>query len=111
MYLNFRRIQYRFKEWRCNMRSTNQYMGAIDTIYPDGYRRESLFRDAGEMLSPGPGQGETGLFNRIWTFLSLWQQKRTGRLALRELTDDQLLDIGVSRKEAGMEVAKSYFWD
>lgn len=93
------------------MRSTDQYVGAIDTIYPDGYARESLFRDAGDMLSPGPVNGDASLLRRLWSLLSLWQQKRAGRLALRELTDDQLLDIGLTRKEARTEVSKSYFWD
>ncbi|WP_244619269.1 DUF1127 domain-containing protein [Rhizobium sp. 18055] len=41
----------------------------------------------------------------------IWQQKRAGRRALRDLTDNELLDIGVSRAEAGKEIAKSFFWD
>ncbi|CAN7638916.1 DUF1127 domain-containing protein [Rhizobium sp. LjRoot30] len=93
------------------MASTDHYVGAIDTIYPDGYARERLFRDTGEMLNPGPVHGDASLLSRLWSFVCLWQQERAGRLALRELTDDQLRDIGVSRKEAGIEVAKSYFWD
>ncbi|HBT68463.1 MAG TPA: hypothetical protein DEB63_09770, partial [Agrobacterium sp.] len=41
----------------------------------------------------------TGLFN--------WHDKRQGRLALRELSDDLLQDIGVTRDEALKEAAKS----
>jgi uncharacterized protein YjiS (DUF1127 family) len=48
---------------------------------------------------------------QLWTMLMIWQQKRAGRRALRDLTDSELLDIGVSRAEAGKEIAKSFFWD
>lgn len=48
---------------------------------------------------------------RIWSAFVLWQQKREGRRALREMTADQLKDIGLSRSEAAREVGKSFFWD
>jgi uncharacterized protein YjiS (DUF1127 family) len=38
-------------------------------------------------------------------------QKREGRRALRELTDVQLHDIGITRAEARREISKSFFWD
>lgn len=43
--------------------------------------------------------------------LMLCYQKRSTRRVLRDLTDAELRDIGVSRSDAGKEVAKSFFWD
>nr|WP_184704143.1 DUF1127 domain-containing protein [Rhizobium lusitanum] len=48
---------------------------------------------------------------RLWVTLLLWMQKREGRWVLRELTDDQLRDIGLTRREANTEANKSFFWD
>lgn len=48
---------------------------------------------------------------RLWTRFALWCEKRNGRRTLRELTDEQLHDIGLSRAEADKEVSKSFFWD
>jgi uncharacterized protein YjiS (DUF1127 family) len=48
---------------------------------------------------------------QLWDMLLLWQQKRASRRVLRDLTDDELLDIGISRAQAGKEAAKSFFWD
>jgi uncharacterized protein YjiS (DUF1127 family) len=48
---------------------------------------------------------------RVWGRISLWQQKRASRRVLRDLTDTELLDIGISRADAGKEVGKSFFWD
>jgi uncharacterized protein YjiS (DUF1127 family) len=42
--------------------------------------------------------------------LVVWAQKRESRRALRELTDDQLRDIGVTCHEAMAEYRKSRFW-
>ncbi len=47
----------------------------------------------------------------VWNGMMLWCQKRSTRRVLRDLTDAELLDIGVSRADAGKEVAKSFFWD
>ena len=40
-----------------------------------------------------------------------WLQRRSSRRILRDLTGDQLCDIGLTRAEAQVEVAKSHFWD
>jgi len=48
---------------------------------------------------------------RLWNGLAEWYEKREGRRALRELTADQLKDIGMSRSDAAREVSKSFFWD
>jgi len=37
--------------------------------------------------------------------------KRQTRHALLGMTDDQLADIGISRREAEREAAKSFYWD
>lgn len=37
-------------------------------------------------------------------------EKRNSRIALSELSDEQLQDIGVTRSEAESEVSKSWFW-
>ncbi|NLS15956.1 DUF1127 domain-containing protein [Rhizobium sp. P40RR-XXII] len=37
-------------------------------------------------------------------------EKRETRWDLRDLTDDQLRDIGMTRAEARIEVSKSWFW-
>ena len=91
------------------MRNMDQYLSTADTLYPDGYERERVFRDAGDMVAPAPfpakiastpiGRLIAGMFN--------WHRKRQGRLALRELSDDLLEDIGVTRDEALKEAAKS----
>ncbi|MBW9115030.1 DUF1127 domain-containing protein [Rhizobium cauense] len=51
------------------------------------------------------------MLRSAWGRLSLWHQKRASRRALRDLTDDELLDIGVTRAEARKEAGKSFFWD
>ncbi|MDM9628231.1 DUF1127 domain-containing protein [Rhizobium sp. S152] len=43
--------------------------------------------------------------------LAMWQAKRASRRILRDLTDAELEDIGVTRAEARAEVSKSFFWD
>lgn len=40
-----------------------------------------------------------------------WLSKRASRRVLRDLTDDELCDIGLTRAEAHGEVSRSYFWD
>jgi uncharacterized protein YjiS (DUF1127 family) len=92
------------------MRKIDQYTDAIGTIYPDGYERERIFRDAGDMLEPvHAGSEPATLIGRLYAWFSVWRMKRAGRLALRELSDEQLVDIGVTRQQALTEVAKSYF--
>ena len=52
-----------------------------------------------------------GLVAACYRALVHWQMKRQSRRALREMTGDQLRDIGLSPDEAAREVSKSYFWD
>ncbi|MGQ2952814.1 MAG: DUF1127 domain-containing protein [Agrobacterium sp.] len=91
------------------MRKMDQYLSTADTLYPDGYERERVFRDAGDMVAPVPFPAKIArtLIGRLIAGMALWFQKRRGRLALRELPDDLLEDIGVTRDEALKEAAKS----
>lgn len=93
------------------MRKMDQYLSTIDTMYPDSYTREYVFRDDGDMVDPAPLTITVPqhVFGRFWAVIRTWHVKRTGRAALRELTDDQLRDIGVSRSQARRESAKSRF--
>lgn len=91
------------------MRKMDQYLSTTDTIYPDGYERERVFRDAGDMVAPAPFPARVArtLIGRVIARASQWVMKRSGRLALRELSDEQLLDIGVTREEALREADKA----
>ncbi|WP_082475798.1 DUF1127 domain-containing protein [Rhizobium sp. Leaf341] len=84
------------------------YNDTIDTLFPDGYRRERLFRSDGDMLS-APPTAEQGRLARIWERFVHWRMKRAGRLVLRELTDDQLKDIGLTRWDVRAELESSAF--
>lgn len=90
------------------MRKMDQYLSTMDTMYPDGHAREGLFRDSGDMLQPSrPHKG--GVLGRLIAGMSQWQMKRSGRLALRDLDDGQLRDIGITREQAVLEARKSFF--
>ncbi|WP_332302461.1 DUF1127 domain-containing protein [Rhizobium sp. GR12] len=91
------------------MRKLDQYLSTADTLYPDGYERERVFRDAGDMVAPAPYPAEIAhtLIGRLIAGLSYWHAKRQGRFALRELSDDLLEDIGITRDEALKEAARS----
>lgn len=52
-----------------------------------------------------------GLISLCYRTLMRWHMKRESRRALRDMTREQLLDIGLSPGEAAKEVSKSYFWD
>ncbi|RUM15188.1 DUF1127 domain-containing protein [Rhizobium fabae] len=68
------------------------------------------FEDRRMVAVPAAPAGTTRL-GRIWAAVLLWQQKREGRRALRNLTAGELKDIGVSQSEAAREIGKSFFWD
>ena len=91
------------------MRKMSEYMVTIDSIYPDGYARENVFRDSGEMVSARTGRVPGSVLHRLIEEFRVWRMKRTGRLALRELDDHQLRDIGVTRCEADHEASKSLY--
>lgn len=77
-------------------------MGTIDTIIPDA------------MISSKPHERRKGtmpLVRKLLRAMAIWSEKRRSRAALRALTDDQLRDIGLTRREVHREVARSFFWD
>ncbi len=88
------------------MTESARYIDSIDAMWPDGYARETLFRASGDMLAPAPPA--KGFWAGLLQFASHWRMKRSGRLALLELTDDQLKDIGVTRIDAKREARKSW---
>lgn len=51
-----------------------------------------------------------GIVRRCLTGIRLYLNKRRERLALSLLSDDELLDIGLTPSEAKTEVGKSWFW-
>ncbi|WP_436080041.1 DUF1127 domain-containing protein [Pararhizobium sp. LjRoot235] len=68
---------------------------------------------ATELLAPDRVRSRWILMpSRGLAFLSLaarYFEKRRSRIALSELSDEQLQDIGVTRSEARSEVSKSWF--
>ncbi|TCL73558.1 DUF1127 domain-containing protein [Rhizobium sp. BK251] len=48
---------------------------------------------------------------RMWVALELWHEKRKGRRVLRQLSPEQLNDIGLSQSDVAREIGKSFFWD
>ncbi|MGG6893454.1 DUF1127 domain-containing protein [Rhizobium sp. BR 315] len=61
---------------------------------------------------PGAGRGRhrSGFLRLAFAILWSYYEKRNTRRDLLDLTDDQLRDIGVTRREAHAEVSKSWFW-
>ncbi|MCX8997821.1 DUF1127 domain-containing protein [Rhizobiaceae bacterium BDR2-2] len=93
------------------MRKIDQYLSTIDTIYPDGYARESFSRQSGDMLDPRPLRFEHNrtLLSRLYAAWRAWAFKRHGRAVLRELSDEQLRDVGLTREKVGGHVRRTVF--
>ncbi|NKJ05783.1 MULTISPECIES: DUF1127 domain-containing protein [Rhizobium] len=81
-------------------------MSTIDTIRPA--QAKDAFAAGRDTRAAQP---KSRAAHRLWTSFLLWMQKRESRCVLRELTDDQLRDVGLTRSEARTEVSKSFFWD
>ncbi|UDL91081.1 DUF1127 domain-containing protein [Mesorhizobium sp. PAMC28654] len=81
-------------------------MGTIETIHHVG-----VF---GQAARPVGWRGYVRRLVRVVTSFFLWidilVERRRGRLALLEMTDDQLKDIGISRCDAHREGIRS-LWD
>ncbi|AYG66261.1 MULTISPECIES: DUF1127 domain-containing protein [unclassified Rhizobium] len=58
----------------------------------------------------GRGWRKPGFLRAALTKFLAYLEKRETRWDLRDLTDDQLRDIGMTRAEARTEVGKSWFW-
>ncbi|NLR96094.1 DUF1127 domain-containing protein [Rhizobium sp. P38BS-XIX] len=67
-------------------------------------------RMAAVMPAAGRGASGSGLLKRSWAAFQSYLEKRRTRRDLRELTDSELVDIGVTRAEARIEISKSWFW-
>lgn len=90
------------------MRKLDQYLSTIDTLYSDGYTRERIFRDDGDMVDAELFHAPPrNLIERLLGRLGVWHRKRASRLVLRELSDEQLCDIGITRHDAANELAKA----
>lgn len=81
-------------------------MSTIATIHSAG-AGDACAADVGIRAA----QPRPHILRRLWTSYRDWLEKREGRRILRDLTDDQLHDIGLTRREAAKEVSKSFFWD
>ena len=81
-------------------------MSTIDTICPTNASKALVAGRNGMAAQP-----KSPLVRRLWASFLLWTQKRESRWVLRDLTADQLRDIGLTRSEAKTEVSKSFFWD
>lgn len=77
-------------------------MGTIDTI--DRAAPASTAKDE----KSGHLRGLNDLAMRVIVWLELCLERRRSRLALLELTDEQLADIGISRSEAYREGIRSF---
>jgi len=51
------------------------------------------------------------MFARLWRAYRIWCLKRRTRRDLLDMTEEQLCDIGISRREARQEISKSFYWD
>ncbi|MBX5198861.1 DUF1127 domain-containing protein [Rhizobium sp. NZLR10] len=69
------------------------------------------YDDRRQIVLPDAPAEATTRVGRIWAAILLWNEKREGRRALRNLTASELKDIGVSQSDAAREVGKSFFWD
>ena len=50
------------------------------------------------------------LFRLLWNWIVLCGQKRRGRLALSEMSPEQLMDIGIAPEDARKEAVRP-FWN
>ncbi|AID29469.1 hypothetical protein BFX40_19430 [Mesorhizobium sp. SEMIA 3007] len=83
----------------------------MDTIATIRHSRAAV---PGEALRPAGQRGFVGRLVRLVSSLARWighlLERRRGRLALLEMTDDQLKDIGISRCDAHREGIRR-FWE
>ncbi|BCH02574.1 DUF1127 domain-containing protein [Mesorhizobium loti] len=83
----------------------------MDTIATIRHSRAAV---PGEALRPAGQRGFVGSLVRLVSSLARWighlLERRRGRLALLEMTDDQLKDIGISRCDAHREGIRR-FWE
>lgn len=81
-------------------------MSTIDAIR----RKSADVRDAHGVALPKLSRGRTTIPRQIITWMLNAIVKRRTRIHLNELSDEQLMDIGVSPMQARQE-SKRFFWD
>jgi len=81
-------------------------MSTIDTICTAEAQAAPLASTKVRTAPPRPHP-----LRRFWAVYLHWLEKRESRWVLRGLTDDQLNDIGLTRRQAAAEAKKSFFWD
>ncbi|MEZ2219566.1 DUF1127 domain-containing protein [Rhizobium sp. RCC_161_2] len=73
----------------------------------------AMTTDVENPIAIGPGRDWSGarsiMRGALTAFVSRLEKRGT-RIDLAELSDTQLLDIGVTRSEARAEIKKSWFW-
>ena len=83
----------------------------MNTIVTIPHSRAEL---SGQAVRPSGQRGFVGRLARVVSTLARWidylLERRRSRLALLEMTDDQLKDIGISRCDAHREGIRP-FWD
>jgi uncharacterized protein YjiS (DUF1127 family) len=84
-------------------------MDTIDTI--SSALAESHVCSGSRQIGRWRRKSSGNLLSQILVQVRARAGKRASRRTLRELTDVQLLDIGITRGEATREVSKSFFWD
>jgi uncharacterized protein YjiS (DUF1127 family) len=73
----------------------------------------AMTTDVENPIAIGPGRDWSvamDIARRVLAGFVYRLEKRKTRIDLAELSDTQLLDIGVTRSEARAEVGKSWFW-
>lgn len=80
---------------------------APDCRRDNGFHQPEQFRDRARFER----NNVWAAFGQVWSSILIWHEKRASRRVLRDLTDSELQDIGISRADADKEVAKSFFWD
>jgi uncharacterized protein YjiS (DUF1127 family) len=78
-------------------------MGTIDAINAE----QVAARPKTETRRFSPGTVTAGII----AWIVARSEKRRSRSTLRELTEDQLRDVGLTRSDVRREAAKSFFWD
>ena len=79
-----------------------------DTICTENHAACLPDREANEQRRLATGLAD--LFRKAFGWILALEDKRLSRLALSEMTDSQLADIGVTRAEARREAARP-FWN
>jgi uncharacterized protein YjiS (DUF1127 family) len=91
------------------MRKIDEYLIPIGTIQTSNDQQEPLFLMAGQLLAPAPMPMRTSGFPALRDAVRNWLAQRRSRQALLEMSDEQLLDIGITRRAARREAARSRF--